>query len=238
MIKRILIVEDNAMSALELQDMLKNMDNNTDIYIASNYARAMELYKSKKPNMLLLDIDLQEEKNGIDIAKQVRKTDDIPIIYLTADPDEKTIARASLTKPSNYLNKPFLPKNLKTAITLAWSIYHNHTLSQNELISLSSYHSYDYSTKNLYECNTPIHLSPTKKRLVEIFCQSKKQIIDTTSLTNLIWMGETPVAENALRNIIYQLNCQLQYKLLEHVSPFGYRVITYPTSPSDEEMPS
>ncbi len=237
MTKRILIVEDNAMSAFEIRDMLKLMGN-IEIYIASNYARAIELYKSKNPDMLLLDIDLQEEKDGIDLARHVRKTDDIPIIYFTADNDESTILRASLTKPSNYLNKPFSQKNLKAAITLAWSMYYNHTLSQNKLVSLSSYHSYDYDTNNLYECNTPIHLSPTTKRLVEIFCQSKKQIIDTASLNNLIWMGEIPTADNALRNIIYQLNRKLKYKLLEHVSPAGYRVISYPTPPSDEEMPS
>jgi len=237
MTKRILIVEDNAMSALEIQDILKKMGNN-DIYIASNYARSIELYKSKKPNMLLLDIDLQDEKDGINIAKQIRKTDDIPIIYLTADTDEETIKRASLTKPSNYLNKPFSQESLKTAITLAWSMYHHHTLSACEFSHLSSYHSYDYCTENLYECDTPIHLSPNEKNLIKIFCQSKKQLLDTASLSNLIWMGETPDSDNALRTLIYRLHHKLKYKLLEYVPPIGYRVIQYSMPPSDEEMPS
>ena len=235
--KRILIVEDNGMAAIEIKEILKTMGN-TDIHMASNYARAIELYKSKKPNMLLLDIDLQEEKDGIDIAKHIRKTDDIPIIYLTSDTDEETIGRASLTKPSNYLNKPFSQENLKTAITLAWSMYHNHTLSQCELSPLSSYHSFDHSTENLYECDTPIHLSPNEKNLIKIFCQSKKQLLDTASLSNLIWMGETPDSDNALRTLIYRLHHKLKYKLLEYISPLGYRVIQHPMPPFDEEMPS
>ena len=237
MTKHILIVEDNGMVAIEVQDVLKAMGI-IDIYMASNYTRAIELYKSKKPNMLLLDIDLQEEKDGIDIAKQIRKTDDIPIIYLTADADEGTIERASLTKPSSYLTKPFSQEGLKTAITLAWSMYHNHTLSYNDLCHLSSHHSYDYITGNLYELDSAIHLSPKEKALIEIFCQYKKQILTTTSLVNLIWMGDTPTSDNVLRTLIYRLHKKLKHSFLEYLSPTGYRVIQKTMPPSDEEKPS
>lgn len=231
-IKCILIVEDNGISAMEIESILKSMGSTT-VLIASNYARAIDLYKSKQPDMLLLDIDLQEEKDGIDIAKQIRKTDDLPIIYLTADHDENTIQRAALTMPSSYLNKPFSKEQLQAAVTLAWSIYQNLAPVQCELTALSAYHSFDRTTENLYEGNSVVHLSPNEKHLVKIFCQSKKQLLDTASLINLIWMGDAPLSENALRTLIYRLNKKLKHKLFEYIPPIGYRIVPYPTPLSD-----
>ena len=234
--KRILIVEDNGIAAMEIESILKSMSS-TAVFIASNYARALDLYKSKQPNMLLLDIDLQEEKDGIDIAKQIRKTDDLPIIYLTADHDENTIQRAALTMPSSYLNKPFSKEQLQAAVTLAWSIYQNLAPVQCELTALSAYHSFDHHTENLYEGNSAVHLSPNEKHLIKIFCQSKKQLLDTASLNNLIWMGDTPLSESALRTLIYRLNKKLKHKLFEYIPPTGYRIVPYPTS-TDETAAS
>ena len=235
MSKSILIVEDNGVTAIDLKDMLKAMGYGT-IYVATNYTKAIQIYKSHKPDMILLDINLQEQKDGIGIARYIRKTDDIPIIYLTADTDEETIQRAALTKPSNYLNKPFTFEELKTAVTLAWYIYQNHTLSQSDLRQLTAQHSYDYTTGNLYEADRPIHLTPNEKVLIEIYCRHKKQILSPASLSNLIWMGDTPISDNSLRTLIYRLHKKLKHNLFEHISPAGYRIAAMLLS--DGEKPS
>ena len=236
-IKRILVVEDNGMTAMVIQKILKQMEF-TDVLLASNYTRAIELYKSQKPHIVLLDIDLEAEKDGIDIAREVRKHDDIPIIYLTADHDPQTIQRAALTLPGSYLSKPFSKEQLKAALTLVWSIYCNQTDTCNTLYPLSLYHSYDQATGNLYEDGVPIHLTSKEKQLVNIFCHTKKTFLDTQSLSQLVWMGDEPASENALRNLIYRLHKKLTYNLFEYVAPEGYHIIQYPMLLSDEETPA
>ena len=235
-IKRILVVEDNGMTAMVIQKILKQMEF-TDVLLASNYTRAIELYKSQKPHILLLDIDLEAEKDGIDIAREVRKLDDIPIIYLTADHDPQTIQRAALTLPNSYLSKPFSKEQIKAAITLAWSIYSNQVGTRHALCPLSLHHSFDPVTKNLYEDAVAIHLTSLEKRLIDIFCHTKQTLLDTQLLIQLIWMGDEPASENVLRNLIYRLNKKLKYDLLEYVRPVGYHIIQDSMPPSDEETP-
>ena len=233
MSKAILIVEDNAFAIVALEEMLTTLGYTT-IYHATNYSKAIKLYKKHTPDMVLLDIDLGEDKNGIDIAIYIRKTSNIPIIYLTADTDEETIHRASLTLPSNYINKPFTCKEIKTAMTLAWCTHKNH-VSHVELLQLSAYYQYDYVTENLYEEGRAIHLTPNEKLLIEVFCKHKKQTISASSLINLIWMGDAHYAESTLRTLFYRLNKKLKHTLFETIPYVGYRLYQEPTIPADEE---
>ena len=66
-----------------------------------------------------MDIVLKGETNGIDAAGQIRSRLDIPVVYLTAYADEKTVERAKLTEPFGYIIKPFNDKELHTIIEMA-----------------------------------------------------------------------------------------------------------------------
>ncbi|MEJ2496322.1 MAG: response regulator [Sulfurovaceae bacterium] len=95
----ILIVEDVSITALEIKKSLIKIGYSvTDI--ASSYEDALQSIRRKRPDIVLLDIDLKGEKNGIELAKTIRKNDSIPFIYLTSDNNDDTMREASTTDHS------------------------------------------------------------------------------------------------------------------------------------------
>ncbi len=76
------------------------------------------------PNLILMDITLEGEMDGIQAAEEIRAVYDIPIIYLTGYTDKKTLLRAKVTDPFGYLIKPFDERGLQTTIEMALSKHH------------------------------------------------------------------------------------------------------------------
>ena len=122
---RIGIVEDEMIIADVLSLTLRKLGYEI-AFAASNYSGAVKLINAEKPDLVLLDINLGTQKDGIDIAKYVREQYSMPIIFLTANSDAATIQRAKEVKPNAYLVKPFSKDHLFAAIEIAVV---NHALS-------------------------------------------------------------------------------------------------------------
>lgn len=88
---------------------------------ASNYNKALKLIEESKPDLLLLDINLGGQKDGIDLAYFIRENYSTPIIFLTANSDKATIERAKPVRPNAFLVKPFTKEDLYTAVEIAMS---------------------------------------------------------------------------------------------------------------------
>jgi PAS domain S-box-containing protein len=86
---------------------------------ATTGAEAVSLAEELRPDMVLMDIVLQGEMDGIDAAKAITSLLDIPVIFLTAFADEKTVERAKLAGSYGYLIKPFQDRDLKVTIEMA-----------------------------------------------------------------------------------------------------------------------
>lgn len=115
---RILIVEDQSIVALDIQNRLKGLKYNV-AGIASSGAGAIKKAEELKPDLILMDIMLKGDMDGINAAGEIRKRIDIPIIYLTAYADNDTLQRAKITRPFGYLLKPFEEKELYTTIEMS-----------------------------------------------------------------------------------------------------------------------
>jgi CheY-like chemotaxis protein len=114
--KRILIVDDEP-------DIVKLIGISLakygyDTISVSTGQEAIDIIRSKKPDLILMDITLKGEMDGIEAAKQIRYSSDIPVIYLTAYADDEKLARAKETHPYGYILKPFEDKELKTVIEI------------------------------------------------------------------------------------------------------------------------
>ena len=75
--------------------------------------------EEKRPDLVLMDIVLQGEMDGIETASQIRSRFDIPVVYLTAYSDEKILGRAKITEPYGYIIKPFTERELNINIEIA-----------------------------------------------------------------------------------------------------------------------
>lgn len=115
---KILVVEDESIVALDIERGLKRIGY--DIAgVADNGCDAIRLVTEKSPQLVLMDIQLKGDIDGIETAQKIHSQFNIPVIFLTAYADEPTLQRAKLTEPFGYLLKPFEETELRTAIEVA-----------------------------------------------------------------------------------------------------------------------
>ena len=115
---RIMIVEDEWTVAEDIKISLQNLGYAISS-VTSSGKEAIQKAEEDRPDLVLMDIVLQGEMDGIEAANQIRSRFNIPIIYLTAYADEKVLERAKITEPSGYIVKPFINEDLKIAIEIA-----------------------------------------------------------------------------------------------------------------------
>lgn len=115
---KILIVEDDSIIALTIQGRLKQFGYEI-AGRASTGEDAIRKVKELKPDLVLMDIHLKGPMDGIQAAETVYGFYNVPVIYLTAFSDEKTLERAQNTSPFGYVIKPFSDDTLRTAIKMA-----------------------------------------------------------------------------------------------------------------------
>ena len=115
---KVLIVEDEAIVAYDLQNRLRK-SGYTVSAIASSGEQALEGIEKTPPDVVLMDIRLQGSMDGIELASKVRHRYKLPVIFLTAHADQATLERAKLTGPFSYLVKPIGNVNLSSAIEVA-----------------------------------------------------------------------------------------------------------------------
>jgi len=116
--KRILVVDDDRTTANVMQLYLENFGFIVP-ETAHSGAQAIEKAKELKPDLVLMDIRLGKGLDGIDSAEAIMKELNIPVIYVTAHNDEETLARAQLTNPYGFINKPLRDTDLKTTVRFA-----------------------------------------------------------------------------------------------------------------------
>jgi PAS domain S-box-containing protein len=125
----ILVVEDDFVTAKALSDALGDMGYSVTGIAVSGEA-AVEQVRSHAPDLVLMDIRLQGQVDGIQAAGVIRERFRIPVVYLTAYADEKTLERARVTQPYGYLVKPFVQTELHSTIQMA--LYRHHAEEQDE----------------------------------------------------------------------------------------------------------
>lgn len=116
--KNVYIVEDIAIARASLEAMLLENDFNV-IGSAAKAETAWKELQHLKVDLLLVDINLAGKKNGVWLVEQIRKYYNIPVVFLTAYGDQKTIKKVLNTNPNGYLMKPYQEVTLITTINIA-----------------------------------------------------------------------------------------------------------------------
>ncbi|MBK6827204.1 MAG: response regulator transcription factor [Chitinophagaceae bacterium] len=115
---RVLIVEDEPLIAENIAMYLNNHDF-TVSGIAYDDEEALTELKSNPPDAVLLDVNLESPKNGIDIAEYINSNNRIPFVFLTSYSDKTIVDRAKKTNPAGYIVKPFNEQTLYTTLEIA-----------------------------------------------------------------------------------------------------------------------
>lgn len=114
----LLVVEDESIVAMDIKHRAEGLGYKV-LGIASSGEEAIEKTNQYQPDLILMDIVLKGKMDGVEAAQVIREQFDIPVVYLTAYSDEKTLGRAKLTGPFGYIIKPFEDRELHSAVEVA-----------------------------------------------------------------------------------------------------------------------
>lgn len=119
---RILIVEDEQLIAESLSEILECL-NHEVVGVASSADKALELVESESPDIVLLDIQIDGDKDGVYVADLINEVYNIPYIFTTAFADPQTLQRAKEKCPYGYIVKPYGIKDIHAALEIALTTY-------------------------------------------------------------------------------------------------------------------
>ena len=161
---KILIVEDEVLIAEFLKDLLISLDY-TNLKLAHNKKQAMIHVNEFMPDLVLLDIRMKEELEGIEIAKEINANHKIPFIFITAHSDKEIVHLALDTKPAGYITKPFKKMDVYAAVHLVES--NKQVVNQKYLVFKDGYTNVKLSVEDILYAksdNNYIHIYTTVKK--------------------------------------------------------------------------
>lgn len=221
---KMLIVEDEIVAAMELKSEAEKL-NCVVTEIVYTKKKVFNAIQKDEPDIILMDIKLGKNQDGIDLVKEIQERKSIPVVYITAYSDEDTMQRAFSTNPIGYIVKPFKSEELKTNIQLA--IYKLSILPAKHINP--QYHSlgdgfyFDLVENNLYYHDNFIKLGMKELGLLSILINANHNIVQNSTLEEAIWNGNIP-SQSALRTLVYRLKGKLGNNIIEVIYGYGYRL--------------
>ena len=223
----ILIVEDESIVAMEIENYIKKLGYSVAA-ICSNAKDAFTVISQQKIDIILMDICIKGELDGVEAATLIKKSHpSIKIIFLTAHLDDYNVDRAIEINPTAYLSKPFNREELRVFLKIAlrkadkeYTLYEEH---KHHLI-LDDEFSYDPSNHTLYCCHEIIHLTKKESDLLALLIESKNNLVDLYTIENTIW-GDKISNTNTIRTLVKRLRQKLKHKFIKTVSARGYMLL-------------
>lgn len=115
---QILIVEDDSLVAHDLKEILE--EEGYEAYIALRPGKALELLEESSPDLVILDINLEDHISGITLAEHIQsRYSGLPYIFLTANSDKKTLEKVKTTFPAGFVAKPFHKAQILSSVAIA-----------------------------------------------------------------------------------------------------------------------
>ena len=221
---KILVVEDETIVALDIKKTLQSLEYEVTA-TATNYNAALNSVRLNRPDLILMDINLGKGIDGIETMKKIQVNDKIPVIYITAFTDEKTISRAIQTEPISYLIKPFKRDELKSNILLGLykSSQKSHLYKNLVDLDLGRGYYYNYKNNRLFFKEMPIKLSKNETLLLRILIEANNNVVSFDELEKRIWPN-SEISDSTLRTLVYRLRSKLEHKIIETIQKVGCRL--------------
>lgn len=195
---KILIVEDEPVIAENISLYLDNNDFEVS-GIAYDAEEAFEQLKVNTPDAVILDINLESDHNGIDIARHINQRYRLPFLFLTSYSDKNTLERAKQVKPDGYIVKPFNERTLLASLEIAIS---NHAAENN----------HDLPSLSMDKINSSL-LSPLSDREFEI-AQLAYHGMTNSQIAEKVFISVNTIKTH-LKNIYLKLDAGTRLQVLQ-----------------------
>ncbi|MGT2898505.1 response regulator transcription factor [Streptococcus macedonicus] len=190
--KRILIIDDDVSLSQSIKEVLVNRGFK-NISNAYSISEGIDIFSVSKIDFIILDVMLPDGE-GYLLAKYVRKTSDIPILFLTAKNNSDDEVKGLGSGGDDFVTKPFLPKTLiYRIIALLRRAYKN----ESELITLSSC-TIDLNNASVNKNGNQLSLTPTEIQILRKLYSNKNYIVSTETICDTIWGLDSSGYEKSL----------------------------------------
>ena len=246
--EKILIVEDDEVTAMNLKMTLQKLDYEV-VSIAENTIQARNKIKIYEPDAILLDISLKEATDGIELAAYIKSKHQIPFIYLTSHSTKEILDEAKITEPHGYIVKPFDPNSLHSTIQVALykfaeerklkedinnlqinkehleKLLYNRKVSDKPLVPFADDYHLDISTCETFYNNEKIKLTKKENAFIRLLVAQLGLVVSFEQAMNYVW-EEDGATENSVRTLVWRLRNKLPTDIIKNASGMGYYIET------------
>ena len=221
---KILFIEDDNKTRQNYVNVLKSSFR--DVYQAKDGFEALEIYKAKKPDIMIIDVDLPK-MSGLDLLKKIRKEDiNTKAILFTSYSDKKTLLKATILKLTEYLIKPVSRKELKIAIQLAIDEIENYKITSSDILKLKDSFTWSFEKEELYKCNKLIKLTKKEKDILNIIFRNtlKNKATSYEELLYPIWEDYNELTLKSLKTFMSTIRKKLPENTIVNEYSIGYKI--------------
>jgi len=194
-----------------------------DIYTASNGEEALEIYKDKKPDVIISDIEMPK-MNGLQLASLIRKKDlTTPIIITTAYTSVEYLLEATELNLIKYLVKPIKEEKLEEALKIC---FERLASSSPSVVALTDKYLYDTFNCTLQYEGKIVELTTSQIKLLNLLIKNKNRAVSYVEIENHIWYDRV-MSKMALRSLIYDIRRLISKEIIENISKTGYKIKLY-----------
>lgn len=216
----ILYAEDDKSVRKNYVLYLENYFNN--IYEASDGLEALNIYKDKRPDILLLDITMPE-LNGLELIKIIRETDKTtPIIILSAHSHKEYLFEAIKLNLVDYLIKPINRNEFKDVVeTSIERLSNSHKLEDSKVI-IDEHCYWDRRSRILFYKDRIVDITKNERILFELMLNKKNQIVKPSEISAYVWNTQSEINDASIRNLVKRLRKKLPVDIIDSIYGSGY----------------
>lgn len=242
--KNVLIVEDDEVTALNLSISLKKQGY-VVFSTCDNIESAKKSLLSSIPDIIIVDISIQESSDGIEFAKYLRQNHKIPFIFLTSYSDNAIISEAKLTEPYGYIVKPFDPNSLHATIQMALfkfemenkrkekehlqksdklnleELLHSKRTTDRPIVIFGEDYHLDITVCETFYKNKKIKLTKKENAFLRLLVAQLGRVVTFEQAIEYVW-DDHGATENSVRTLVWRLRNKLTTDIIKNASGIGY----------------
>lgn len=216
----ILIIENESIISMHLKKSVEIMGYNV-IAIARNSNEILNILETSIVSIALIDININGEMDGIQLATILTKTYNIPVIFITAFKDKKTLKRASNIDFAGYIIKPFREDELEVILNLTVIKYN---LNENsKVLKITNQYTYNFETQQLLSYNKSIKLTIKESKLLTLIVNARGNTVPYKDIDLIVWQ-EGVVSDDSRRQLFHRLKTKLPDFPLSLIKGTGYKI--------------
>lgn len=216
----ILIIEDESLIALRIKRFLENHGYKV-VGIAKDSTTAIEHIHNHNVNLIIADITISGELNGIETVELVQKSFDIPVIFLTSHQEDKFLKQAAKVNYKGFIVKPFIEEELIREVKLVFYHYDN---DNSTLVLLPFNYVYNIQSQVIQKDSVDIILAKYEKFFLHTLILNRNQIVSNEQIDLLLW-HDKPVEDTNRRQLLFRLRKKLPELNIETIKGQGYKLL-------------